>query len=481
LAKGWDKLSPEQRLMAIGQIGFWGGMMAHSSHEAMGNNFYASKDVDAFMHGVASRPKESLTAREGITQGGTREERIEQLRQQQSGGQSPEELRVRLIELRRLQKEQQGGGTETQTKAETIQSMGKATQLEPQVKSPEIVRREQELSQALPKRQQVPVEIDPSLQGNAVRVHYSVDKKGQIVDIQIKAGAQATPKDIQLHASTVKRMQQYSGLSRHVQRMKDHIHGWINQHGAPPVGTKAWEAQLEIDKLPKIIAERAERLANGGLDERSQLRLEAELADLKLQMATHERTLQAMDRDPGKGFVAAERTPLSQKELTALREAGLSDAEITRQMELMGDIYLFRGTTEGFPGHPALQKFGITPASVDPLVATVFGLEGKNKGNAILSFGSRSSFESGEIDLGNVRRTLEREVQVDLPPSEFQKRAQGTISVDRARQILKDMKIADLPASLRSFNDSTQILESTPRLTPEQINEFLKRAANPDY
>jgi hypothetical protein len=29
LAKGWDKLSPDQRLMVIGQIGFWGGMMAH--------------------------------------------------------------------------------------------------------------------------------------------------------------------------------------------------------------------------------------------------------------------------------------------------------------------------------------------------------------------------------------------------------------------------------------------------------------------
>lgn len=102
--------------MAIGQIGFWGGMMGHSTHEAMGNNFYASKDVELFMQGVATRPKESLTAREGITQGGTREERIEQLRQQQSGGQSPEELRARLIELRRLQKEQQGGGTATQTK-----------------------------------------------------------------------------------------------------------------------------------------------------------------------------------------------------------------------------------------------------------------------------------------------------------------------------------------------------------------------------
>jgi hypothetical protein len=104
--------------------------------------------------------------------------------------------------------------------------------------------------------------------------------------------------------STVKRMQQYSGLSRNVQMMKDQIHGWVNKHGAPPVGTKAWEAQLEIDKLPKIIAERAECLENGGLDEGSQLRLEAELTDLKQQMATHEKTLKAMDKDPGKGFVA---------------------------------------------------------------------------------------------------------------------------------------------------------------------------------
>jgi hypothetical protein len=77
--------------------------------------------------------------------------------------------------------------------------------------------------------------------------------------------------------------------------------------------------------------------------------------------------------------------------------------------------------------------------AVDPLVATVFGLEGKNKGNVILAFGSRASFDSGEIDLGNVRRTLEREVQVDLPPHEFERRAQGTISIDKSRKILKDM------------------------------------------
>jgi hypothetical protein len=394
LAKGWDKLSPEQRLMAIGQIGFWGGMMAHSSHEAMGNNFYASKDVDAFMHGVASRPKESLTnpaipesrpvvervqgaVREGFALSeadarvlgamngegshpielspqlkqqlgiygkkvttedvlrrlGSIEKKKQQLvnsmraeepkaetvvpgqtREEKSNGQS---LQARYQELKRQQ--QEGG---TSAKPETAQPTSKTTNQEPQVKSPELIQREQELSQALPKRQQVPVEIDPNLQGNAVRVHYAVDKKGQITDIQIKAGAQATPKDIQLHASTVKRMQQYSGLSRHVQVMKDRIKGWVNKNGVPPVGTKAWEAQLEIEKLPHIIAERAERLANGGLDEKSQLRLEAELADLKLQMVEHEKTLKMMDKDPGKGFVAAE-SPGSKK----AEELGRPEAE----------------------------------------------------------------------------------------------------------------------------------------------------------
>jgi hypothetical protein len=137
-------------------------------------------------------------------------------------------------------------------------------------------------------------------------VHYSVDKKGQITDIQIKAGANATPKDIELHAGTVKRMQQYSGLSRHVQRLKDQWKAWRNEHGVPPVGSKAWEAQLEISKLPDIIQERVERLSNADLDPKSQQRLEAEITDLKGQLAEHQKTFKAMDKDPGKGFVAAE-------------------------------------------------------------------------------------------------------------------------------------------------------------------------------
>jgi hypothetical protein len=130
--------------------------------------------------------------------------------------------------------------------------------------------------------------------------------KGQITDVHIKTGPEATVRDIQLHGTTVKRMQQYSGLSHHAQLLKDRWTAWRNQHGVPTVGTKGWEAQLELKKLPQIIEDRANRLAKGGLDEKSQLRLEAELADLKHQMATHEKTFKSMDKDPGKGFVAAE-------------------------------------------------------------------------------------------------------------------------------------------------------------------------------
>jgi hypothetical protein len=100
-------------------------------------------------------------------------------------------------------------------------------------------------------------------------------------------------------------MQQYSGLSRHVQVMKDRFEGWITRNGTPPVGSRAFEARLEMDKLPHIIQERANRLAQGGLDKDSQAKLELELADLKQRLATHERNYRAMDKDPGVGFVAA--------------------------------------------------------------------------------------------------------------------------------------------------------------------------------
>jgi hypothetical protein len=93
-----------------------------------------------------------------------------------------------------------------------------------------------------------------------------------------------------------------------------------------------------------------------------------------------------------------------------------------------------------------LQQLGITPASTDPVVSTVFALEGSAYGGDAFVFnGGMSDFANGDIDIGNVRNSLEREVQVNLSPMEFQAQAPNAIPVNVATQVLSDMGIVDLP------------------------------------
>ena len=168
---------------------------------------------------------------------------------------------------------------------------------------------------------------------------------------------------------------------------------------------------------------------------------------------------------------------VSDDEYTALIGTGLSESEISEQIELLGDIYVFRGTSEGFPGNPALERLGISPASVDPFVATVFGVESKTKGgNGVVLYGSQEGFGNPAVELGNVRRTLEREVSVGLTPTEFAAAAPNSISVDRARQILQEIGF-NIPSTLNS-DEARNLLENTPKLSPKQIQEFINKAAN---
>lgn len=170
---------------------------------------------------------------------------------------------------------------------------------------------------------------------------------------------------------------------------------------------------------------------------------------------------------------------LSETEWNALRGTGLTDVEIVSRLEVLGDLILFRGSTEGYFGTPILTQLGISPASIDPVVATIFAIEGRAFGaEPILQFGSKTEFGNPLIDLGNVRSVLEREVQVGLSPEEFASRAPNVISADLARQILSDMNVVNLPTVIRSTQEATQILENTPRLTPAQIAEFIARAKN---
>jgi hypothetical protein len=123
--------------------------------------------------------------------------------------------------------------------------------------------------------------------------------------VHIQAGPKATPRDIELHARTVKSMKRYSGMSFHAQKLKDRFDGWVSKNGTPPVGSKAWEAKLEIQKLPNIIADRTKRLSSGDLTPQQRTKLEQEVTHLEHQLDGYKKDFKAMDQDPGKGFVAA--------------------------------------------------------------------------------------------------------------------------------------------------------------------------------
>ena len=160
------------------------------------------------------------------------------------------------------------------------------------------------LVDALPEnlRGVVDISFDESLSGSTVRVYYQPE-------IQIRVGKDATAVDIELHLPTVRTLQRYSGLTGKVRALVERITNWIKQNGEPPFGSVAWEAKLELEKLPRILAAKQAVLASNSLDVDTRTRIEAELGDIESQIDYHTRKLNEMDTDPGRGFIAAENTP----------------------------------------------------------------------------------------------------------------------------------------------------------------------------
>lgn len=76
---------------------------------------------------------------------------------------------------------------------------------------------------------------------------------------------------------------------------------------------------------------------------------------------------------------------------------------------------------------------------------------------------------------GNVLAHLEREVGINILPAEFARRASVTITASQARAILERMGIS-IQSNIRGPADVDAVLRATPRLTTEQIQQFLNAA-----
>ncbi|MTJ51354.1 hypothetical protein FJR38_00975 [Anabaena sp. UHCC 0253] len=152
----------------------------------------------------------------------------------------------------------------------------------------------------------VPIQIDASLAANTVKVHY-IKTDGLVSEFYIQVGPKVVENQIRQHVPTVRLMQRYVGSSGKMRTLRERLTRLIAGLGEPQVGTMAWEAKFEIEKLERIIKDRIEQLAANTLNLTHRIEGLGEIEDINAQLRKFERTLETMDETPGVGYVAAQK------------------------------------------------------------------------------------------------------------------------------------------------------------------------------
>jgi hypothetical protein len=170
-------------------------------------------------------------------------------------------------------------------------------------------------AQLPPKLRDVPIKVDSDLPGSTVQVHYTHDDKGRITGIEVRVGPDAQARHIQDHVPTIKVMQRYQGVAGKARALAQKFKSWLTGHPNAGPGTLAWETHREVEKLNGIIENRAKQLEDPNLTPAQRTELEKELDSYEKQLAEHEKVLEEVTNEPGRGYVAANsdgRTPKEQ-------------------------------------------------------------------------------------------------------------------------------------------------------------------------
>jgi hypothetical protein len=136
--------------------------------------------------------------------------------------------------------------------------------------------------------------------------------------------------------------------------------------------------------------------------------------------------------------------------------------------------YLFRGTLPSSAFATAYQCTGVTPTSVDPVVATLFACRYLMEGPAIVLLALKSDFLE-LLDGPNLASfSYECAVNIELPPYEFEKRSRHRVSVHDSVAILGQLGYR-LPSKLPDLGALTQALIQSPRMLMEDIERYVAR------
>lgn len=136
--------------------------------------------------------------------------------------------------------------------------------------------------------------------------------------------------------------------------------------------------------------------------------------------------------------------------------------------------YLFRGALLSGEFCIAYQGPGVTPTTVDPIVATLFACRYSREGRAVVLLALKADF-SGILDGPNLASfAYECAVNIELPPHDFEKRCRHVVPVGDSIAILGDLGYR-LPSKLPDHGALTQALTQSPRMLSEDIDRYVER------
>ena len=136
--------------------------------------------------------------------------------------------------------------------------------------------------------------------------------------------------------------------------------------------------------------------------------------------------------------------------------------------------YLFRGTLRSSAFGSAYQGTGVTPTSVDPIVATLFACQRVTQGPAVVLVALKSDFRD-LLDGPNLACfSYECAVNIELSPSEFETRCRHCFSVHDSLAALDQLGYR-LPSKLPDIGALALALTQSPRMPWEDIVRYVER------
>jgi hypothetical protein len=134
------------------------------------------------------------------------------------------------------------------------------------------------------------------------------------------------------------------------------------------------------------------------------------------------------------------------------------------------EAFLFRGTIAGWPG-----RYGVSPTSESPLVATHFAVAAGNAGRAegVVYVIPRAAVADKILPPQYNALPYELEVPLDILPANIPRVSVRVVPASEARSILRELG-CEVPSDIVDAERLTTALKIAPPMTSDQIAAFLK-------